>query len=160
VTTPPERQPRLLAFYWVLGATIIWLASPRPKGLLPETVPGETYYVMVRGHYAFSLSAGLLIFAAIYLFLDTIDRRRYRRGLGLVHLGLTFVGSLLILSPSVALGLIGTPRRYVDPMTVMTTANAIMDIGYVMTFIGLMVFVVMLIEALIRQIFAAPASVR
>jgi len=156
VTQPAQRQPGLLAPYWVFGALMVALTSPHPVGWLPATAPDETYYVIAHSHYMMSLGVWFLICAAVYLFLDTVGRRQYRRGLGLAHFGLTFAGTLLILSPRLTLSLIGTPHRSVDPMSAITMANAVAHAGYAMTLIGLFIFVIMLIDALVRRLRAPP----
>ena len=62
-----------------------------------------------------------------------------------------FVGVNLVFFPQHFLGLQGMPRRYIDYPEAFTYWNHISSVGYLITIVGVAVFLVMLAEAAIRR---------
>ena len=62
-----------------------------------------------------------------------------------------FVGVNLVFFPQHFLGLDGMPRRIVDYPIAFTLWNHVSSIGYAITAVGVLVFLVILIEAAIRR---------
>ncbi len=62
-----------------------------------------------------------------------------------------FVGVNLVFFPQHFLGLQGMPRRYIDYPEAFTLWNHVSSIGYAITAVGVVVFLIMLAEAAIRR---------
>jgi cytochrome c oxidase subunit 1 len=95
-----------------------------------------------------SLTAAMVVFAALYLLLDSLVRAPRRRGLRLLHLGLVLGGDLLILSPVIGMKLTGMTRRYEDIGAAFALWNWVAMVGYAMTLAGLAVFAVVVLGAI------------
>src|ERR1700712_4554095 len=111
----------------------------------------DTYYVVAHFHYVLSLGAVFAIFAGFYYWFEKMWGVKYREWLGCLHFWITFVGVNLIFFPQHFLGLQGMPRRYVDYPEAFTLWNKVSSIGYAITAFGVLVFLVMLIEAAIAR---------
>ncbi|MDP3658844.1 cytochrome c oxidase subunit I [Phenylobacterium sp.] len=109
----------------------------------------DTYYVVAHFHYVLSLGAVFAIFAGFYYWFEKIFGVKYREWMGAAHFWITFVGVNLIFFPQHFLGLQGMPRRYVDYPEAFTYWNHVSSIGYVVTLVGVIVFLVMLLDAMI-----------
>jgi cytochrome c oxidase subunit 1 len=133
---------------WAAATILVFLlnGSP-PSGLPDEGGVRRTYYVVAHHHYVVSLAAGLAIFGAVYLVLEMLPRVRYRRELGYAHLALAFVGTLLVIAPRIGLNLTAMPRRYADPAATFAFWNTVSLAGYVMTLVGLLLFVVLAVDS-------------
>src|SRR5436190_8823035 len=83
----------------------------------------DTYYVVAHFHYVLSLGAA--------------------------HFWITFVGVNLIFFPQHFLGLQGMPRRYVDYNQAFEGWNKVSSIGYAITAVGVGVFLLVLIDAMV-----------
>ncbi len=109
----------------------------------------DTYYVVAHFHYVLSLGAVFAIFAGFYYWFEKIFGVKYREWAGALHFWITFVGVNLIFFPQHFLGLQGMPRRYVDYPAAYTYWNEISTIGYVITAVGTVWFLLILLEAAI-----------
>src|SRR6187549_3517867 len=110
----------------------------------------DTYYVVAHFHYVLSLGAVFGIFAGFYYWFEKMWGVRYNEFLGTMHFWIMFVGVNLVFFPQHFLGLNGMPRRYVDYPEAFTYWNHISSIGYAITAVGVLVFLVILAEAAIR----------
>jgi cytochrome c oxidase subunit 1 len=76
---------------------------------------------------------------------------KYNEFLGAAHFWIMFIGVNLVFFPQHFLGLQGMPRRYVDYPEAFTLWNKVSSVGYSITLVGVIVFLVMLLEAAIRR---------
>ena len=111
----------------------------------------DTYYVVAHFHYVLSLGAVFAIFAGFYYWFEKMFGVKYNEFLGCLHFWLMFVGVNIIFFPQHFLGLQGMPRRYVDYSDGFAYWNMVSTWGYVITIVGVLVFLIMLAEAAIRR---------
>jgi cytochrome c oxidase subunit I len=127
--------------FTVGGVTGVVLAN---SGI--DTVLHDTYYVIAHFHYVLSMGAVFTIFAGFYYWIPKMSGYRYNGFLGGLHFWITFIGVNLIFFPQHFLGLQGMPRRTVDYPVAFSQWNYVSSIGYMITFAGVLVFLVMLAE--------------
>ena len=111
----------------------------------------DTYYVVAHFHYVLSLGAVFAIFAGFYYWFEKMFGVKYNEFLGSLHFWIMFVGVNLVFFPQHFLGLQAMPRRIVDYPDGFSFWNHISSVGYVITAVGVGVFLIMLIEAAIRR---------
>jgi cytochrome c oxidase subunit 1 len=111
----------------------------------------DTYYVVAHFHYVLSLGAVFAIFAGFYYWFEKMWGVKYNEFLGAAHFWITFVGVNLIFFPQHFLGLQGMPRRYVDYPVAFSFWNKVSSEGYVVTLVGVGVFLLVLLEAAVRR---------
>src|SRR5688572_12625900 len=107
----------------------------------------DTYYVVAHFHYVLSLGAVFAIFAGFYYWFEKMFGVKYNEFLGAAHFWVMFVGVNLVFFPQHFLGLQGMPRRYVDYPDNYTLWNQVSSVGYAITAIGVVVFLIMLAES-------------
>jgi cytochrome c oxidase subunit 1 len=110
-----------------------------------------TYYVVAHFHYVLSLGAVFAIFSGFYYWFEKMWGVKYNEALGCVHFWLMFVGVNIIFFPQHFLGLQGMPRRIVDYPVQFELWNKVSSYGYMVTAVGVLVFLIMLAEAAIRR---------
>lgn len=98
-----------------------------------------------------SLAVACVAFAAIYYLIDAVFHAPYRRGLGLAHLTLAVLGTALIFTPTIALRVFDAPDANKDATGTFAVLHAASSLGYVMTLVGVVVFAVLLIDAVRRR---------
>ena len=109
----------------------------------------DTYYVVAHFHYVLSLGAVFSIFGGYYYWFEKMYGIKYNGFLGGLHFWLMFVGVNVIFFPQHFLGMQGMPRRYIDYPEGYHFWNLVSSWGYVITIIGVVVFLIMLVEAFI-----------
>jgi heme/copper-type cytochrome/quinol oxidase subunit 1 len=138
----------LLWFSLAVFALASGFLGGRSSDIRPPTF-GEhtTYYVVAHNHYALSLAAAFGIFAVAYAVLVGVFNLPHHWWLGYIHLALMVVGAGMVLAPQYLLRL-GLPRRGVgaDPIAVFAELNRLSMAGYLMMMLGLLVFVVVLLD--------------
>jgi len=110
-----------------------------------------TYYVVAHFHYVLSLGAVFAIFAGFYYWFEKMWGVKYNEFLGVVHFWLMFVGVNIVFFPQHFLGLQGMSRRIIDYNVAFSFWNKVSSWGYVVTAAGVLVFLVMLVEAAVRR---------
>ena len=120
-----------------------------------DTALHDTYYVVAHFHYVLSLGAVFAIFAGFYYWFPKMSGYMYSEFLGHLHFWVTFVGVNLIFFPQHFLGLQGMPRRYVDYPDAFANWNYISSIGSYIAAVGVLIFLVMLVDAFVRRRAAA-----
>ncbi len=111
----------------------------------------DSYYVVAHFHYVLSLGAVFAVFAGFYYWFEKMWGVRYNEFLANTHFWITFVGVNIIFFPQHFLGLQGMPRRTVDYPTAFAFWNKISSYGYAITLAGLGVFLIVLLEAMVRR---------
>ena len=111
----------------------------------------DTYYVVAHFHYVLSLGAVFAIFAGFYYWFEKMWGVKYNEILGAAHFWITFVGVNVIFFPQHFLGLQGMVRRYVDYPDAFAYWNLVSSWGYVITLVGVGVFLLVLAEAAIGR---------
>lgn len=111
----------------------------------------DTYYVVAHFHYVLSLGAVFAIFAGFYYWFEKMWGVKYNEFLGTLHFAIMFIGVNLIFFPQHFLGLQGMPRRYIDYPEAFTKWNQVSSIGYAITLVAVVVFLIVLLEAAIRR---------
>jgi cytochrome c oxidase subunit 1 len=111
----------------------------------------DTYYVVAHFHYVLSLGAVFAIFAGFYYWFEKMWGIKYNEMLGALHFWIMFIGVNIIFFPMHFLGAQGMPRRYVDYPEAFAKWNHVASVGYAITLVAVGVFLLMLIEALVRR---------
>jgi cytochrome c oxidase subunit 1 len=132
---------------WLLAAATAGALSAWQFSQATDFSLHDTYYVIVRAHYALSLAAAFLVFALIYGVL-TWAGRAYSQRLSWVQLGLMWIGSALIFAPSIVLNAMPLPERGVDAVNAFAFWNWFPTFGYLLTLGSLVVFVFVVAGAL------------
>ena len=107
----------------------------------------DTYYVVAHFHYVLSLGAVFAIFAGWYFWFGKMFGVEYTEWMGKVHFWLMFVGVNVIFFPQHFLGLQGMPRRYIDYPEAFAQWHYVSSIGYAITLVAMLWFLVVMADA-------------
>ena len=110
----------------------------------------DTYYIVAHIHYVLFGGSIFGIFAGMYYWFPKLTGKMLGEGMGKVHFWLTFIGMNLTFFPMHFVGLNGMPRRiytYSDDFG-WALLNQLSSFGYVVLFIGMLAFVLNLIQSL------------
>ena len=116
-----------------------------------DTLLHDTYYVVAHFHYVLSMGALFSIFAGFYYWIPKMSGYRYNGLLGGLHFWITFLGVNLIFFPQHFLGLQGMPRRIADYPVGFSQWNYWSSIGYAITAVGTVFFLIMLAEMFLAR---------
>jgi len=125
---------------WLLAAATVGALSAWQFTQATDFSLHDTYYVVVRAHYALSLAGGFLVFASIYGAFAWA-KRAYSERLSWAQLAMMCIGSAAIMAPSLVINATHLPAYGVDPVAVLAFWNGVMDFGYLLTLGSLLVFV-------------------
>ena len=145
-TTPMLWAIGFIFLFTVGGVTGVVLANAGADRALHDT-----YYVVAHFHYVLSLGAVFTIFAGWYYWFPKMFGVMYNELLGKLHFWIMFIGVNLIFFPQHFLGLAGMPRRYIDYPDAYALWNSVSSWGYVVTMVGMFVFLVAMIDAWVRK---------
>ena len=129
------------------GLSGIFIASPT----LDYHVT-DTYFIVAHFHYTLIGGSLMGLFAGIYYWFPKATGVFLREGLGKLHFGLIFVGTLVTFIPQFVLGEEGMRRRIADYPAKWETLNAISSIGSYVIALSILVFLVNIAISLRRRI--------
>ncbi len=132
--------------FTVGGVTGVVLAN---SGI--DTSLHDTYYVVAHFHYVLSLGAVFGIFAGFFYWIPKMSGYRYNGFLAGLQFWIMFVGVNIIFFPQHFLGLQGMPRRYIDYPEAFAQWNYVSSVGYAITAVGVLVFLVVLAEMFLAK---------
>ncbi|WP_395645517.1 cytochrome c oxidase subunit I [Terricaulis sp.] len=127
--------------FTVGGVTGVVLAN---SGI--DTALHDTYYVVAHFHYVLSLGAVFAIFGGFFYWIPKMSGYRYNGFLAGLQFWVMFVGVNIIFFPQHFLGVQGMPRRYIDYYEGFAYWNKISSWGYAITAVGVLIFLVVLVE--------------
>ncbi|MEQ8700257.1 MAG: cbb3-type cytochrome c oxidase subunit I, partial [Bauldia litoralis] len=144
---------------WALGFIFLFTVGGVTGVVLAnagmDNVLHDTYYVVAHFHYVLSLGAIFAIFAGFYYWFPKMTGRMYSETLGHIHFWVMFIGANLTFFPMHFLGLAGMPRRYIDYPDAFAGWNQVASIGSYIGAFGVLIFLVMLVQAFTRGAKAA-----
>ncbi len=108
----------------------------------------DTYYVIAHFHYVLSLGAVFALFAGFYYWFPKMSGRMMNEALGHLHFWVFFIGVNLVFFPMHFLGNQGMPRRYPDFAEGYAYWNYVASIGYMITIVGVGIFLINLFWSL------------
>jgi cytochrome c oxidase subunit I len=111
-----------------------------------DTALHDTYYVVAHFHYVLSLGAVFAIFGGFFYWIPKMSGYKYNGFLAGLQFWIMFIGVNIIFFPQHFLGLQGMPRRYIDYPEAFEYWNRISSIGYAITAVGVLIFLVVLVE--------------
>ena len=111
----------------------------------------DTYYVVAHFHYVLVAGSLFALFAGFYYWGPKWTGFMYNEARGKFHFWGSIITFNIAFFPMHFLGLAGMPRRYADYPAQFTDFNMVSSIGAFIAGFGVLVFLVMLIEAFIRK---------
>lgn len=138
------KTPMMYAIAFILLFTVGGVTGVVLANAGADLALHDTYYVVAHFHYVLSLGAVFAIFAGLYYWLGKMSGKEYPEWMGQAQFWVTFIGVNLIFFPQHFLGLQGMPRRYVDYPDEFAYFNSISTLGYKITLVGVLMFIVVM----------------
>jgi cytochrome c oxidase subunit 1 len=145
------RTPLLWAIGFIFLFTVGGVTGVVLANAGADRVLHDTYYVVAHFHYVLSLGAVFSLFAGWYFWYPKMFGYMYNETLANLHFWVMFVGVNLVFFPQHFLGLAGMPRRYIDYPDAFALWNRVSSVGYYITFISLLIFFWVMIDAVRKK---------
>jgi cytochrome c oxidase subunit 1 len=145
------KTPFLFALGFILLFTIGGLTGIILSNAGLDVALHDTYYVVAHFHYVLSMGAVFGFFSAFYFWFWKMTGVNYSEKKGQTHFWLTLVGVNITFFPMHFLGFNGMPRRIPDYPDVYSFWNAMSSVGSIVTFLSLLYFFNLIIEAFYLQ---------
>ncbi|WND02913.1 cytochrome c oxidase subunit I [Temperatibacter marinus] len=133
--------PMLYAIAFIFLFTVGGVTGVVLSNAGADVVLHDTYYVVAHFHYVLSLGAVFAIFTGLYYWMGKMSGKQYPEWAGKIQFWITFIGVNTIFFPQHFLGLQGMPRRYVDYTDAQAYWNMVSSIGYAITLVGVVMFI-------------------
>lgn len=136
-----------LGFVFLLGLVqqLFWNTT------YAQTVYYDTYFVVAHWHYVFSLSAVFILAAFAFWVLPKIIKSAYKLWMARICWLFAFIGTCLIIVPSILIPYRGMPLRYGETDPTLDLLNLISRIGALLWLLSFATFILVVIEALVKK---------
>ncbi|WP_322989478.1 cytochrome c oxidase subunit I [Hoeflea sp.] len=145
------RTPMLWSIGFIFLFTVGGVTGVQVASAGFDRAAHDTYYVVAHFHYVLSLGSAFAIFAGWYYWFPKMSGYRYNSVLAKTHFWLMFIGVNFVFFPQHFLGLAGMPRRYADYPDGFAGWNFISSIGSYISALGILVFLITVVEAFMKK---------